>query len=88
MFKITQLVISRARAERQTCQGRSGATPGKATYSQHGYLMSLDLEKRFKKGPCLTHLRMTTQLPTKQDSRTLLNSCSLRASCEAGTMLK
>lgn len=39
--------------------------PGKDTYSQHWYLMSPDLEKRFKKGPGLTHLKLTT-LPSHE----------------------
>lgn len=33
--------------------------PEKTTYSQHWYLISPDLEDRFKKRPSLTHLRLT-----------------------------
>lgn len=72
LLKITQQVINRARAESQTYQysyGRLRPMPRKATYSQHWYLMSPDLENRFKKGPSLTYLRLTT--PTSHESRLL-----------------
>lgn len=40
--------------------GQAATVPGKAAYSQRWYLVGLDLEDSFKKGPSFTFLRLPT----------------------------